>query len=67
MGLYTGTVKGISRAPYRDQVMMELIGRGHGTDKLTEKEEAKIERVKRFLWPEDCAREIVKERGWPTW
>ena len=61
MGLYTGTVKGLSRAPYRVQVLSHLLRIG-ADDRLSEKEEAKIERVQRFLDAAECAREIALER-----
>lgn len=59
---YTGAIKGISRAPYRDQVLVHLIGMGNG-DKLSEQEEAKVARVARFLPAQDCAREISQARA----
>jgi hypothetical protein len=62
MGLYTGVVKGLSRAPYRVQVLTHLIGFVEERD-LTADEEAKIERVARFLSAQDCAREIIRKRG----
>jgi len=62
MGLYTQTVKGIHRAPYRDQVLIELIRRGAG-DRLSPIEEAKIERVQRFLPAHQCADEIEAVRS----
>ncbi len=62
MGLYTGTVKGLSRAPYRDQVQVHLINLGAGNINFSPEEEAKLARVQRFLHPGDCAREIVQKR-----
>jgi hypothetical protein len=61
MGLYTGTVKGLHLAPYRDQVLVHLIGWSLG-DKLSEAEEAKIARVQRFLDAYQCAEEIRSAR-----
>ncbi len=62
----TTIVRGLSRAPYRDQVLVHLIGRGMG-DQLSEAEEAKIRRVARFLPAIHCAREIedARERDQP--
>ena len=62
MGLHTGTVKGMSRAPYRTQVLIHLI-RLMTDDHLSPGEEAKIERVKRFLDAADCAFEIERARS----
>ena len=62
MSLYTGTVKGLSRAPYRTQVLVELMHLGTD-DRLSAKEEAKIKRVQRFLLAADCAHEIERERS----
>ena len=53
--------KGSSRASFRDQVLMHLIGWGCG-DALSASEEAKIARVQRFLPAADCAREIREKR-----
>jgi hypothetical protein len=61
MGLYTGTVKNLSRAPYRDQVLIHLINLGLAME-LSATEEAKIVRVQRFLHAADCAREIATSR-----
>jgi hypothetical protein len=61
MSLYTQTVKGLHRAPYRDQVLVHLTRNGDSTV-LSEKEEAKIARVQRFLPAEHCAQEIVASR-----
>lgn len=63
MGLYTGTVRNLRHAPYRDQVLVHLISLGTGSLDLTDAEEAKIRRVRRFLHAEDCAREIVAARA----
>jgi hypothetical protein len=63
MGLYTQTVKGLHRAPYRDQVISHLIRMGEGTTQLSPTEEAKIQRVRRFLAASDCAQEIVAARA----
>lgn len=62
MGLYTGTVKNLSRAPYRTQVLVHFIDLGLAQE-LSEKEEAKIRRVQRFLPARDCAREISDARA----
>jgi hypothetical protein len=62
MSLYTQTVKGIHRAPYRDQVLVELIRRGAG-ERLSPTEEAKVERVQRFLPAYQCADEIEAARN----
>ncbi len=62
MGLYTQTVKGLHRAPYRDQVQVHLIRLAGGSIDFSPEEEAKISRVHRFLNPGDCAREIVQQR-----
>lgn len=59
---YTGTVRNIHRAPYRTQVLVHLMRRGWD-DSLSEAEEKKIERVKRFLSPHDCASEIDAARS----
>jgi hypothetical protein len=61
MGLYTGTIKNLHRAPYREQVLSHLVGWGCG-DTLSDADERKIERVQRFLHAADCAREIRDER-----
>lgn len=61
MGLYTQTVKGISRAPYRSQVLFYML-RECMDDRLSDAEEAKIKRVARFLHPYDCAKEIEASR-----
>jgi hypothetical protein len=61
MGLHTGTVKGMSRAPYRTQVLIHLVRLG-ADDRLSAKEAAKIERVQRFLDAADCAFEIDRAR-----
>jgi hypothetical protein len=61
MGLYTGTIKNLHRAPYREQVLSHLAGWGCG-DALSETEEQKIKRVSRFLAAADCAREIMEKR-----
>lgn len=61
MGLYTGTVKGLSRAPYRAQVEVHLLNLDSG-DALSPDEITKIERVKRFLDPRQCAQEISDKR-----
>jgi hypothetical protein len=61
MGLYTGSVKGLNRAPYRDQVLVHLLRRGLG-DRLSATEEAKINRVQRFLSAAQCADEIETAR-----
>lgn len=61
MGLYTQTVKGIHRAPYRDQVIIELLRRSLDMS-LSPAEEAKIERVRRFLPAYDCVNEIEAAR-----
>lgn len=61
MGLYTGTVKGLHRAPYKTQVLCHMIDFGVDQE-LSPKEEAKIERVQRFLPARDCAREIAEAR-----
>jgi hypothetical protein len=53
--------KGWRRAPYRDQVLMALMGLGC-SDTLTDKEEAKIVRVARFLDARECAEEIRDAR-----
>jgi hypothetical protein len=65
MGLHTGTIKGLRRAPYRTQVLIHLIGFGLG-EELTPKEEAKIERVARFLDAYECAKEIEAARETAT-
>jgi hypothetical protein len=61
MGLYTGTVKGMSRAPYRTQVLIHMMNAGLD-DRLSATEEAKITRVQRFLSAYDCAKEIEAAR-----
>lgn len=61
MGLYTGTVKNLHRAPYRDQVLSHLIRAGEG-ENLSPVEDEKVERVKRFLDAHQCAREIAEAR-----
>lgn len=61
MGLYTGTVRGLWRAPYRTQVEVHLMNLGADI-KMTDREAAKIERVRRFMHAADCAREIADER-----
>lgn len=61
MGLYTQTVKGLHRAPYRDQVLVHLIQRGE-RDQLSGAEEAKVARVARFLTAGQCADEIAADR-----
>jgi hypothetical protein len=61
VSLYTGTVKGLGRAPYRTQVLVNLLRLG-ADDRLSAKEEAKVERVKRFLDASDCAFEIDRAR-----
>jgi hypothetical protein len=65
MGLYTGTVKGLSRAPYRDQVLVHLMNAGCDIE-LSEAEQAKIARVSRFLAAYDCAQEIRLAREYVT-
>jgi len=62
MGLYTGTVKNLSRAPYRTQVLIHFIDLGLSQE-LSPQEEAKIARVQRFLGAQDCAREIAEARA----
>jgi len=62
MGLYTKTVKGLHRAPYRDQVLVHLLRLG-ADDRLSPAEEAKILRVQKFLSAYECAQEIDKTRG----
>jgi hypothetical protein len=62
MGLYTGTVKNLRRAPYRTQVLAHLLNLGW-SEEVSEKEEQKIERVKRFLSAYECAREIDAARS----
>jgi hypothetical protein len=57
MGLYTQTVRGMHKAPYRDQVLIHLIRLSLDTN-LSPQEEAKISRVQRFLPASDCAQEI---------
>jgi hypothetical protein len=61
MGLYTGTVRGLHRAPYRDQVIVHLINKGCAIE-LSVAEEAKIVRVARFLDAYRCAEEIAFAR-----
>jgi hypothetical protein len=61
MGLYTGTVKGLRRAPYKTQVEVHLINLGLELE-LSENEILKVQRVHRFLHPYDCALEIKSER-----
>jgi hypothetical protein len=62
MGLHTGTVKNLSRAPYRTQVLVHLLRLGTD-DHLSPKEETKVERVSRFLDAADCAHEIERARS----
>ena len=63
--IHTRTVKGLSRAPYRSQVLVHMIDMGYSSPncELTEQEEAKIARVQRFLSAFDCAREISDARA----
>lgn len=61
MGLYTGTVKGLHRAPYREQVLIHLMGKSLAIE-LSDGEEAKIARVARFLSAGQCADEIADDR-----
>jgi hypothetical protein len=61
MGLHTGTVRNLNRAPYRAQVEVRLIQMG-ADNRLSPAEEAKLLRVQRFLPAPDCAREIVAAR-----
>jgi hypothetical protein len=61
MGLYAQTVRGLRRAPYRDQVLVHLIRAGE-SERLSGGEEAKVLRVKHFLSSQQCADEIVAER-----
>ena len=65
--IHTRTVRNLSKAPYRIQVEVHLIDMGEGTEKISAKESAKIERVKRFLPAKDCAREIVEAREAPRY
>jgi hypothetical protein len=57
---HSGAIRNIQRAPYADQVAVILLDRGLGMP--TEAEFQKIERVRKFLRPVDCAREIEEAR-----
>jgi len=61
MSIYNQGVRGLNRAPYRDQVIIHLLRR-HASDRLSAAEEAKIARVQRFLPAVDCAYEIETAR-----
>jgi hypothetical protein len=62
MTIHTQTVRGLHRAPYRDQVLVHMIKLGLD-DRLSADEEAKITRVARFLPAAQCASEIEEQRG----
>lgn len=58
---YTGAVRGLSRAPYRDQVIAHMINRSISIE-LSASEEVKIARCSRFLPASQCADEIAAAR-----
>ncbi len=63
--IHTRVVRGLSRAPYRDQVAVHMIDMGYSTSNagFTAAEDVKIARVQRFLSAFECAREISEARA----
>lgn len=64
MGLHTGTVRGLHRAPYRAQVLTHLLDYAVYEKHLTADDEVKIARVQRFLHASNCAAEIAQAHGY---